>query len=208
VRILLFILVFNLHQSLFSQRLAIGVKGGVRLTEDFELSGASQSKRYLAGAAVEIKLPLRFAIEADALYSRAGFQVLSSSPFGSSIETQRANVWEIPLLAKFRPFRHVFAEAGYAPRIMTGSGRFESTSIDFLTGNVTRSSGAAKRDYDVSHGLITGGGIEFHLGPLRLSPEVRYTRWNNRPVDGFGSHGYFVRSTQNRADVLLGIWWK
>ena len=40
----------------FSQSLAIGVKGGIRATNDVEGSGTSESKLYLVGPAVEVKL--------------------------------------------------------------------------------------------------------------------------------------------------------
>ena len=52
----------------FSQSIAIGVKGGIRATNDVEGSGTSESKRYLVGPAVEVILPFRIAVEVDALY--------------------------------------------------------------------------------------------------------------------------------------------
>ena len=193
---------------LFCQSFAIGVKGGLRVTSDLEGYATSESKRYLVGPAVEVKLPLRLAIEVDALYSRFGLRTANGGFFGSYTQSQRANSWEFPILAKFRPFRPVFVEGGFVPRTMSGgSTHYESISIDF-SGNSKRDTGDLKTDYDASRGWIVGGGLELPFRHLRLAPEVRYTRWNDQPVFLYGPHGYFVQSTQNRADIIIGLWWK
>src|SRR5438552_9285058 len=65
----------------FSQRLiSFGVKGGVPLTDALS---QSRSKNYVIGPMVELKLPLGFAIEADALYRPLNY-TLASYTFGSS----------------------------------------------------------------------------------------------------------------------------
>ena len=191
----------------FSQSLAIGVKGGIRATNDVEGSGTSESKLYLVGPAVEVKLPFRIAVEVDVLYSRFGLRATSGGFFGSSVQSQRANSWEFPLLGKFRPVRPIFVEGGYVPRTMSGSTHFDSTNVDYL-GNRTRQISQQKTDFQVNHGLMAGGGIDLPLGHLRISPEVRYTRWFNRSFDYEGSHGFSSQSTQNRTEMLVGFWWK
>jgi hypothetical protein len=184
------------------------VKGGLRVTGDLDGYAASESRNYLVGPAVEVKLPLRLSVEVDALYSRFGLRT-TNGDFGSSYtQSQRANSWEFPILAKFRPLRPVFVEGGFVPRTMSGSTHYESISIDFFSGNSKRDSGDLKTSYDASRGWIVGGGVELPLRRLRVAPEVRYTRWNDRPVDLYGSHGYFVQSTQNRADIIIGLWWR
>jgi hypothetical protein len=60
------------------------------------------------------------------------------------------------------------------------------------------------RDNPVN-GLVVGGGARFHIGHLAVAPEVRSTRWGSITFDQFGSHGFFVQSLQNQADVLVGI---
>ena len=189
MRVLILILLLNFPAS--AQPVTIGVKGGTRIMNDIEGSGVSESKRYLFGPSVEIKLPFRFAVEADALYSRSGFRASNYSFAGGYTEGQRANAWEFPLLAKYRPLRHMFVEGGYVPRTMSGSGHADSIIIDIQTGKITRASGESNRSYAVTHGVLTGGGAEFHLGHVRIAPEFRYTRWLNRSLDDFGPHGYF-----------------
>lgn len=177
---LLFALLLSLPS--FGQSVAIGVKGRIRATDDLQGFATSESKRYLVGPAVEV----------DALYSRFGLRTTNGDFLGSAyIQSRRANSWEFPLLGKFRPMRHIFVEAGYVPRTTSGSTHFDSTTVGFA-GNRTRQTGQQKTDYLLTHGLIAGGGIDLPFGRLRLSPEVRYTRWLNRSFDIQAAHGFFL----------------
>src|SRR5712692_10381755 len=84
----------------FSQRLiSFGVKGGVPLTDALS---QSRSKNYVIGPMVELKLPLGFAIEADALYRPLNLTA-GSYTFGSSIARSFEDVGsaEFPILAKY-----------------------------------------------------------------------------------------------------------
>ena len=191
----------------FSQSIAFGVKGGVRVTGDVEGSGTSESKRYLAGPAVEVNLPFRLSVEVDALYSRFGLRTSQGGFFGFTDQSQRASSWEFPILGKFRPLRSFFVETGYVPRSLNGATHFDSTTVDFA-GNRMRQVSNQTTDYQVSHGLVAGGGVDLPFGHFRVSPEMRYTRWFNRSFDEQGSHGFSLQSPQNRAEILLGIWWK
>jgi hypothetical protein len=56
--------------------------------------------------------------------------------------------------------------------------------------------------------LVIGGGVQFGIGRLRLSPGVRYTHWNNTPIVGTFGNGPSWESTQNQVDILVGIEWK
>ena len=48
-------------------------------------------------------------------------------------------------------------------------------------------------------------GIAKRVGPLRIAPEIRYTRWNSPAVNEYGSHGFSIQSTQNQVELLVGI---
>jgi hypothetical protein len=52
---------------------------------------------------------------------------------------------------------------------------------------------------------VLAAGIAKHVGPLRIAPEVRYTRWNRPAIDDFGPRGFSLKSTQNQVDLMLGI---
>jgi hypothetical protein len=87
----------------FGQRLALGVKGGIRASDDLLYGSAtSESKRYVVGPMVEILLPHRLGVEVDALYRRFGYRSAAGSPFGSFAERNRGNSWEFPMLLKYR----------------------------------------------------------------------------------------------------------
>ena len=164
----------------FGQSLSIGVIGGGMATNDLSNQFVtSVSTRYVVGPKLDIGLPLGFGIEADALYRHESFQ----TDFSGSSELYRTS-WEFPILLKKRlslPLVKPFVEAGYAPRA--------SESV-------------------ASHGLVVGGGVEFGIGRLRLSPSVRYTRWSNGPIVEVFPNGPTIYLTQNQVDLLVGISWK
>jgi hypothetical protein len=78
----------------------------------------------------------------------------------------------------------------YAARHIGGSYRTVGYSVDIATGAKTPYTSGSEWKPDVTHGIVTGGGVEFGRGRLRIAPELRYTRWNNDPIDLFGNHGY------------------
>lgn len=167
----------------FGQSFWVGGIGGGRVTGDVTGLGAvSVSNRYVLGPAVEVGLPLGLGFEADALYRRVGF----SDRFYGGPTAQYGNSWEFPLLLKFRlPFPVVkpFVEAGYAPRVI----------------------GSAN---GTSHGLVIGGGVQFGIGRLRLSPAVRYTYWSTGVPLIVYADGPTLVTAQNQADILLGVAWR
>ncbi len=182
-------------------------RGFIGFLKLFAAHSRAESKRYLVSPAVELRLPLRSAVEVDALYSRFGLRSAQDGFFGFTAQSQRANSWEFPILGRFRPIRPIFIEIGYVPRTMTGTTHFDSTIID-VAGDRTRQVSDQKMAYQFTHGLIAGAGVDLPLGHLRFSPDVRYTRWFNRSFDHQGSHGFSLQSPRNRAEILLGIWWR
>jgi hypothetical protein len=199
----------------FGQSISIGVIGGVRTTDDLAGGGAtSVSKRYAVGPTLEVGLPFGLAVEADALYRRAGFQVSASSGSYYIFGDERANLWEVPILLKYRiplTAARPFLEAGYVSRVIAGSVS-RNTAQNLPEGVVTYESYYST--WSNSHGLVVGGGVQFALGHLRLSPTVRYTYWTDSTFTGgsLGPGSYFYappwQSNQNQVDVLLGVAWK
>lgn len=66
----LFMFVNLLIASIAGQTVSIGVKGGIQFVD--QTQPESESRPYLVGPTVEVRLPGNFAIEADALYQRIG----------------------------------------------------------------------------------------------------------------------------------------
>ena len=184
--------------SVWAQHLSIGVTGGIGLTDAFmnqsflSASGSahvySQAKDYLAGPAVEVRLPFRLSVEVDALYRPLHLTETALDPFNPSlnhISQGTIDNWEFPLLGKYRLRSHVirpFLEAG-------PSFRHAGTNASLLGGLSVLS----------SHGFTAGGGGEVHIWKLRIAPEIRYTRWaaDSYPVPF---------SNLNQAELLVGLW--
>jgi hypothetical protein len=74
-----------------------------------------------------------------------------------------------------------FAETGWEPRVGSGA------STD---------------------GFVIGGGVQFGIGRLRVSPEIRYVRWNKPAIVEVIADGPTFQSAQNEVDLLVGFGWK
>lgn len=198
--------------ALFGQSVSAGVKGGVRTSGDFEYAATSESRRYVVGPTVEVRLPLRFAVGFDALYRRQGYSAGNGTPLYTRFVREADNVWEFPLLARYRiPFRGIrpFAETGWAPRIMSGSANARGSYLSQI--NPTTYSYYSERthaDWPTTHGVVAGGGMEFAAGCLQIAPEVRYIHWNRRAVYGYFADGPSYGSSQNQLDFMLGMSWR
>ncbi|MCE5307594.1 MAG: outer membrane beta-barrel protein [Acidobacteriales bacterium] len=210
-----FLALFGPHPAA-GQLLSFGVKGGVPLTDATEGNFSSPAmKRYVVGPTAELKLPFSFAFEADALYRRTGYD-LTVSNFGLTSVTQvRANSWEFPLLVKhymgpsLLPLR-LYLSGGYVVRKTSGvDGSVHTFGTDSVSGQVIDTTvhydGSNLRQDDPTHGLAVGGGARLHLGPLHISPEIRYTRWTGIGLNDQQSHGVSAQSTQNQVDLLVGL---
>ncbi len=172
----------------------------------------SESKRYIVGPKVEIRLPLRLSFEFDALYRRFGFTGYEASCCGNSITRERANSWEFPMILKYRiPVvpGHPFVGVGYAPRTVHG------TDVSSGAGNlgvplppVYFFNQHSETSYSVTQGVVISAGLNFGAGHVRFSPELRYEHWNAPFLNEFGGDGSFrFLSTQNEVLVLLGVSW-
>jgi hypothetical protein len=196
-----------------AQQVAIGVVGGVRTTDEVSGTLKSESKRYVVGPMVDIRLPVRLSFEVDALYRRFGFTGYTQSCCANSITRERANSWEFPMILKYSfPVvpAHPFVGVGYAPRTIHGtdvssgsylSGSSLSTYIYFFNQH-------SPANYSVTHGVVVSGGVNLGVGRVRFSPQVRYVHWNAPFLNEFGGDGSFqFVSKQDEVFVLLGVSW-
>ncbi len=197
---------------LCAQSFSAGVKGGALLTDPVEGSFGvrSEAKRYTVGPMVEIGLPFGLALEVDALYKRTGYSATSSA-FGITTSTQvRANSWEFPILAKYYFSRRLYVSGGYVVRSLSG---VEATTHEFGVNPATgapvdstfRPETAFLLRENPTHGIAVAGGLRLNVGLARIAPEIRYTRWTSPAFDEQGSRGFFVRSTQNQLEFLVGL---
>jgi opacity protein-like surface antigen len=191
------------------ERFSIGVRGGVPLTDAFEVargsSGAyfTNTKRYLVGPTMEFHLPARFTIQVDGLYRRLGYQYEASGPF--TYQKTVANSWEFPVLAKFEivpgPVRP-FISGGASFRRLSGIRQIREGISNGTLGRVEVT------DFDEFNkqndiGMTFGAGLAFKLGGVRISPEFRYTRWGGEAFrDPLNS---LLRTNRNQGDFIVGF---
>ncbi|MCC6393627.1 MAG: PorT family protein [Bryobacterales bacterium] len=193
-----------------AQIVSVGVKGGVPITDALETfrgnsaGYVTHTKRYTVGPTFELHLPARFSIEMDALYQRLGFDCSSAAPPVLS-STTRANSWEFPILGKFEllpgPIRP-FLDAGVSIRNISGIHQVREV-VQGATLNRVEISNPPEFNKATDVGSAFGAGIAFKAGPVRISPEFRYTRWDGENLrDPVGA---LLRTNRDQGDFLLGL---
>lgn len=200
----------------FGQHLEAGVKGGIPVSSAFETgsfftldfgeAAFSSTRRYTIGPMVGLRLPHGLGVEVDALYSRLGFDDLTKSAgvFFSRTRTI-AGSWEFPIIGKyhFGSFSALspYVDGGVSFRHLGGVSTTTEQFID-LPGYGTQVGASGTFGIDRSnHGGVVGFGLEVHAGILRISPELRYTRWG---ADSNLDHPQ-LHSNQNQVSLLVGI---
>jgi opacity protein-like surface antigen len=189
---------------------SVGIKAGVPLTDFFNtidqapsFTLTSSTHRYIVGPTAELKLPLGFSFEVDALYRRFNYNTNFSLADVFTNNRTTGNAWEFPLLAKYRfanPLIKPYVSAGVA--FDTLSGIKQTTSI--LSGRPATSSTSNPAELQNSNttGFVIGAGLDIHAIVLHISPEIRYTRWGSAH---FSIPNVSTLSNQNQAEFLVGF---
>ncbi len=171
------------------ERFSFGARVGVPLTDAFqsveegEFFLKSDTKHFTIGPSVELFLPFGLGLEADLLYKRTEVEVIE--PQLAVRDTVGA--WELPLLAKYR-----LPGIGLRPFVAGGGAYRNFGSLLDLAGSLK----------DSGWGLVVGAGLEIKVKRLRISPELRFTRWGSGETTDGDSQ---LRYSRNQADFLVGI---
>ena len=181
-------------------QVSFGVRGGVPFTDFFHAASSpgqtfeSNSTRFILGPTVELHLPAGIGLEADALYRHFQYNA-SYNQIDVLVKSMATSSWEFPLLVKYRapgPFVRPYVDGGVA------WDRWSGVKQITQGGGLSTNSNAS----GINTGFVLGAGIELHLPVIKLSPEVRYTRWGAKNITDLGGA---LRSNQNQAEFLLGV---
>jgi Outer membrane protein beta-barrel domain len=187
-----------------SLRPDLGFKVGIPVADMFNpgTGFSSHTPRYTFGVTGEFHLPKNLRFEIDGLYKRGGFN--SALPWqggGLAYRPTTLNWWEIPGL-----FKYNFSAGHLRPFVDFGASLRHISTINQTTYAAGLFNGFTTSDNSIalhnrnSFGGVAGIGITFKMGPVKLSPEARYTRWAN---EAFQTNG--LRTNLDQGDILLGI---
>jgi opacity protein-like surface antigen len=196
----------------FAQPIGFGLKVGAPLTEAFDTatgpssSYTSSTKRYLIGPQVELRLPAGLGIELDALYTRLNFASVSGVASSFVTAATVADAWEFPLLLKYKFGGANAGVAAVKPFVDTGASFRRLTNIsqirNFVTGSQNNTNPAELQDRNAT-GFVIGGGVEIRALFIRISPEVRFTRWGTANFREGVSN--LLETNRNQGQFLVGI---
>jgi hypothetical protein len=186
-------------------QVAVGARGGVPITDFFDAVSDTNfryftdTKRYEIGPSLEYQLPLQFLIGVDALYRRIGFdyQETSTGIFRKTV----ANSWQFPVMVKWEflpgPLRP-FVGAGAAYQYIGGIQQTQQ-----ISGGPATVNSVAELNKRNQVGFVFGGGLAVRVGPLKLVPEFRYSRWGSEAFRDPLRQA--LRTHRNQGDFLLGV---
>jgi opacity protein-like surface antigen len=180
-----FLLFLVCASAAFAQIIGAGLKVGAPLTDALNvnpsnaISYVESTHRYVVGPYFELRLPERFSVEFDALYRSYEYQRFA----GPSVSP---SVWEFPLLAKKTLF------GGPLQPYVEGGVSLAHVSVNDVI----------ELNHRTNYGVVLGAGVSFHLGFVKIAPELRYNGWAFR---NFDSPDGALQSNRNQASLLVGI---
>ncbi len=194
-----------------AQPLSLGVKAGVPLNNAFKIADAStylsDRQPYVIGPMAELHLPFRLSVEFDALYRRVKYSSESVSgsepsvPLGTSMTT-KGRSFEFPLLLKYRVSEGIVRPYLGAGLVWRSIGGLKQTFLPAGGTGLTETDEPAELRDSSGGGVVFSGGLELRVPFLRVSPELRYTRWG---TTSFRTAVGDFRSQVNQAEFLIGI---
>lgn len=168
-----------------------GIRGGLPVTGAVDAIGnrtgiSVSNGSFIFGPTAGIRLPAGLSVEIDLLYRN--FQ------FRSPLNSTDGRAWEFPIMLRWAGGGRVsplFA-SGVSFRNLGGLGRLPD-----IASNV----GILKDDKTA--GLVLGAGLQIKVPFVRLTPELRYTRWGGLDVNDPFRRIYQVN--RNQFDFLIGL---
>lgn len=156
------------------------------LPETFQRYYSSRND-YIIGARLGWRFNHRWSVQADGILrqmngkSEAG----RSGTATTTISPNDVVTWQFPVLLKYR-----FGGSSVRPFLEAGPS--------------FRTAGNLNQNNPSHFGITAGGGVDWSAGVVRISPTVRFTRWNPDPV---ANPGFRITSltAPNQLEFLLGF---
>jgi hypothetical protein len=189
------------------QTWSAGVTAGGLPVSDFGKGATGYTttpSRLLIGPTIRLRLPSGVGFEAGALRKGVDWDyIFGRLGIGHTEYHMRAAAWQFPLLL------HLGRSAGpVTPYVSAGMSLRRITGVNQKGQNCTQlptevctpfeRTEAPELDNTTSGGVVIGGGLEFGVAFLRLSPEVRFTRWLSRPFTA-------PPAGENQVEVLVRV---
>lgn len=209
----------------------VGVRGGVPVTNSLATESGpatslvygveipfagfrSTERRYTVGPTVGLGLWRGFQLQVDALYNRLGYEsalaIINTPSSGAwAMETWvRAAQWRFPAQVRYRWGRLTVGGGMVLSRIVAESERYRSTRRGLFDRQAFVGEGVSERVEQMQRrnglGVVASVGAAWRRGPLRICPELRYTRITRRTIDGAGPGG-FIHNNANQFEILVAI---
>jgi hypothetical protein len=175
-----------------------GVRGGAPITStnivDSVISrfGASSiSRRFEVGPTLGVRLPLGFSLEGDALFRR---EKLNIGPFNvPSSLNPNSDSWQFPVMMKYTGGRKTFSPVAGAGVTVRHLNNFNAIPGFLFSGSTSAN----------TVGFVGAAGLRLRMGPVDITPELRYTRWGGNNLTQ--SLLSFLPLSRNEASVLVGV---
>jgi hypothetical protein len=181
------------------------------------IQSASEGKSVAAGGGVAVQFSLhdRYALSLDLFRRKVGYQLTTTTYVGAdntstttdertattTTEQTRVSSWETPILvrrysiSRFEEGPRWFFEAGPSLRRTGGVATFTKTGDECCLQVPPK---LASR-YSPGFTIGVGGQLADDYG-VKIIPEIRYTRWLNRPFDTRPA-----RSQVNQLEILISV---
>jgi hypothetical protein len=181
-----------------------GIKAGVPISDTFDFVTSdprtrffSSTKRYIIGTTAELRLPLGLGVEFDVLFRKFSYDRTDLVDVLVGNYSATGNQWQFPLLFKYR-----FPGSAVRPFVVAGPSLSHISGLTIVGTVLNNRDDPEELRKDLVAGAVVGAGIEIKALFLRISPEIRYTRWGS---DAFVGPRDLFNSNPNQADFMLGI---
>jgi Outer membrane protein beta-barrel domain len=163
-----------------AQPLGLGLKLGATLSNAVSTADPAaipNNTSFIVGGYLEMRLPLGFSIEGDALYYPNFYTAAAGG----------GSIWQFPLLAKFSlPLGPII------PYIEGGPSYSHLSDVKTVTDIL----------HDSNYGITLGAGISIKIGGFRIGPEIRY---NGVALTSIQSPAGLFKAKRDQTILLLNI---